>query len=161
MYTNAPFTTRPLSALVDGNLTTFFHSKWQAPTVPLPHYIVLDLGEEVSVFGFKSTNTDRSSDRAWKTLHIYGSDSYDPTKFFDGVALVDGSTVDISQGGAKLITTLTDLPGATGAVYQSDVIKADQPIRWLWLETTETTDGQQYFALAELELFKYSITYPE
>lgn len=160
MYTNAPFPTRALKFLVDGSVETFFHSQWQT-TVKLPHYIVIDLGEEITAFKFKSTNTNRASDRSWKTMNVYGSNTYDPKQFFDGVAFVDGTTVSIAEAGTTLLASFTDLPGGTLEIYQSDIIPIETPVRWLWFETTETTDGASYFALSELELYKCEITYPE
>lgn len=157
MYTNAPFTTRPLSALIDGDLTTFFHSQWQTEVL-LPHYIVIDLGEEVEAFGFKSTNTNRDGDNSWKTVEIYGSDSYDPQAYFDGIRFIHGNTIDLSEAGTTLITTLTDLPGAKSASYVSSPISLEKPARWLWFKVTQTTDGvRPFFALAELEIYKYQI----
>ena len=160
MYTNAPFTTRPLSALIDGDATTFFHSQWQTP-VALPHYIVIDLGQEFSAFSFKSTNSNRAGDRSWKTLNVYGSSSYDPEAFFDGVRLVDGNSVDINEGGTTLLSSYADLPGTVGTIYTSEIISTKTPVRWVWFEVTETTDGISYFALAELEIYKYTIMSPE
>lgn len=156
-YTNAPFTTRPLSALIDGDLTTFFHSQWQIEVL-LPHYIVIDLGEEVEAFSFKSTNTNRDADNSWKTVEIYGSDSYDPQVYFDGIKLINGNTIDLSEAGTTLITTLTDLPGTKGTSYASPIISSEKSARWLWFKVTKTTDGvRPYFALAELEIYKYQI----
>ena len=160
MYTNAPFTTRPLSALIDGDVATFFHSQWQTP-VALPHYIVIDLGKEFSAFSFKSTNSNRANDRSWKTLNVYGSTGYDPEAFFDGVKFVDGKSVDISKGGATLLASYTDLPGTVSTIYTSEIVQAKAPVRWVWFEVTETTDGIPYFALAELEIYKYTIMSPE
>lgn len=154
------FTTRPLSALIDGDVATFFHSQWQTP-VALPHYIVIDLGKEFSAFSFKSTNSNRANDRSWKTLNVYGSTGYDPEAFFDGVKFVDGNSVDISKGGATLLASYTDLPGTVSTIYTSEIVQAKAPVRWVWFEVTETTDGIPYFALAELEIYKYTIMSPE
>lgn len=160
MYTNAPFTTRPLSALIDNDAATFFHTQWQTP-VALPHYIVIDLGQEFSAFSFKSTNSNRATDRSWKTLNVYGSSNYSPEMFFDGIEFVDGNSVDISKGGTALLASYTDLPGTASTIYTSEIVSANTPVRWLWFEVTETTDGISYFALAELEIYKYSIMSPE
>lgn len=157
MYTNAPFTNRPLSALIDGDLATFFHSQWQTEVL-LPHYIVIDLGEKVEAFSFKSTNANRDGDNSWQTVEIYGSDSYDPQAYFDGIKFINGNTIDLSGSGATLITTLTALPGTKAASYTSSIRSLEKPTRWLWFKATKTTDGvRPYFALAELEIYKYQI----
>lgn len=157
MYTNAPFPTRPFSALIDGDVTTFFHSQWQTE-VRLPHYIVVDLGEAVDAFSFRSVNTNRAGDNSWKTVEIYGSDSYDPQAYFDGVAFVHGDEVDLSGAGVVALGTVTDIPGDVSATYTSETITTDRPVRWLWFKVTETTDGTRpFFALAELDIYKYSV----
>ena len=96
IWTNAPFPTRPVTALVDGDITNFFHSQWQT-TVAMPHYLVIDLGEEVSAIKFRSTNTNRPADSSWKTINLYTSDDYNPAQWFDGVKFINGDSVDISQ----------------------------------------------------------------
>ena len=37
--------------LIDGNLETFWHSKWSPQNDPMPHVVVLDLGREVTLKG--------------------------------------------------------------------------------------------------------------
>ena len=81
IWTNAPFPTRPIKDLVDGNIATFFHSWWSS-LVEMPHYLVVDLGEEVSAIKFRSTNTNRANDSSWKTINLYTSDSYNPAEWF-------------------------------------------------------------------------------
>lgn len=160
MYTNAPFTTRPLSSLIDNDATTFFHTQWQT-LVALPHYIIIDLGQEYSAFSFKSINSNRAQDGSWKTLKVYGSSNYDPERFFNGVEFVDGNSVDISEGGAVELASYTDLPGTTSNTYNSEIISTNTPVRWLWFKVEETTNGNPYFAMAELEIYKYSSMSPE
>lgn len=160
IWTNAPFPTRAIKFLVDGDITTFFHSQWQNP-VEMPHYLVVDLGEEASAIKFRSTNTNRPADSAWKTIHLYTSDSYNPSEWFDGVKFVDGSSVDISQAGTHKETTLTELPDGVSVVYTSEIIPLSKPSRYLWFEVTETTKGTPYFALGELELYSCSMVVPE
>lgn len=157
MYTNAPFPTRPFSALIDGDPNTFFHSQWQTE-VRLPHYIVVDLGEAVDAFSFRSVNTNRANDNSWKTVEVYGSDSYDPQAYFDGVAFTHGDEVDLSGAGLLSLGTVADIPGDQSATYTSETFTADRPVRWVWFKVTETTDGARpFFALAELDIYKYSV----
>ena len=49
-------------------------------SVEMPHYLVVDLGEEVSAIKFRSTNTNRANDSSWKTINLYTSDSYNPAR---------------------------------------------------------------------------------
>ena len=156
IWTNAPFPTRPVTALVDGNTAKFFHSQWQT-TVEMPHYLVIDLGEEVSAIKFRSTNTNRVNDSSWKTINLYTSDSYNPAEWFDGVQFIDGNSVDISQAGTHKETTLIELPDGVDEVYNSEIIPLSKPSRYLWFEVTETTKGTPYFALGELEIYQCSM----
>ena len=156
IWTNAPFPTRPIKDLVDGNIATFFHSWWSS-LVEMPHYLVVDLGEEVSAIKFRSTNTNRANDSSWKTINLYTSDSYNPAEWFDGVEKIDGNTVDISQAGTHKETTLTGLPNGVSEVYNSEIIPLSKPSRYLWFEVTETTKDTPYFALGELEIYQCSM----
>lgn len=156
LWTNAPFPTRKIDYLVDGTTTSFFHTQWQT-TVNLPHYVVIDLGEEVSAFNFRSINTNRPADSAWENINIYTSDSYDPNTWFDGVKFVNGDGIDISEAGTHLETALTDLPDGVDATYTSEIIPLSKPSRYLWFEVTKTTKDLPYFAEAELEIYKYSM----
>ncbi|MFJ2030157.1 discoidin domain-containing protein [Streptosporangium sp. NPDC087985] len=39
--------------VLDGNQATFWHTRWYGGTDPLPHHIVLDLGEKLEVTGLR------------------------------------------------------------------------------------------------------------
>src|SRR5712691_9057637 len=39
--------------VIDGNTTTFWHTEWYQRTAPLPHTLVLDLGGQYQVDGFR------------------------------------------------------------------------------------------------------------
>src|SRR5262249_10583429 len=38
---------------IDGNTATFWHTEWSQLTAPLPHTLVLDLGSQYQVTGFR------------------------------------------------------------------------------------------------------------
>lgn len=156
MYTNAPFPARPLNDLIDGNISTFFHSQWTT-LVNLPHFIVIDLGAPLHAFSFKSVNTNRAADSSWKTVEVYGSESYDPEKYFDGTTFVHGNVVDLSEVKLTPLGVFNDMSGEVSAGYSSTIISTDTSVRWLWFKVTETAKVTPYFALAELEIFKYAM----
>lgn len=156
MYTNAPFPTRPLGDLVDGNISTFFHSQWST-LVSLPHFIVIDLGESLNAFSFKSVNTNRAADSSWKTVEVYGSESYNSDEYFDGIQFVNGDVVDLSEAKLTPLGVFNEMSGEVSASYSSTIISTDTSVRWLWFKVTETTKQTPYFALAELEIFKYAM----
>ncbi|MBB1509692.1 glycoside hydrolase N-terminal domain-containing protein [Tessaracoccus sp. MC1756] len=49
-----------VSAAIDGNPSTFWHTQWSAGTPNYPHYIVLDLGEEKEFTSFTYTPRPKS-----------------------------------------------------------------------------------------------------
>lgn len=164
IWTNAPFPTRKVDFLIDGNTDAnhFFHSQWST-VVKLPHYLVFDLGEEVDCFQFRLTNNTRTNatDSYPHTINIYASDSYDPEEWFDGKEFIDGDLIDVTkEGGPHMETKVTDLPDGQGDVYTSENIPLSEPFRYLWFEVTEvsgpdgTNTDKQYFSLAEFEIFK-------
>ena len=170
MYTSAPApaATRSIAFLVDGNVadpTNFFGTI--ATGITLPHYIVVDLGEKVSEFYFKTYNAVRPADVniAWKTMKLYGSDEYVVEEFFDGVNPVNGNVVDMTKANAQYIGEYMN-EGAAKYVFQSDKIALEKPARWLWfavtaVHQTATSDVKPFFLMQELEVFKYSEYIPE
>ena len=160
IWTNAPFAAHPAKDVADGSTATFFHTQWQQK-VEMPHYLIVDLGEEASALKFRFTNSPRAADSSWKTVNVYTSDRYDPALWFDGVKLIHGNSVDIAKGGTRKEITFTDLPAGAGKVYNSDIIPLSKPSRFLWFETTETTSGTAFFTLAELEIYACSMIIPE
>ncbi|UII18955.1 BT_3987 domain-containing protein [Fulvivirga ligni] len=50
--------------ILDGDYATFWHSKWAGGEAPAPHYLIIDMGEEVMVHGISIVNRDQK-DSEW------------------------------------------------------------------------------------------------
>jgi beta-galactosidase len=54
---------------IDGQISNFYHSRWSKDTAKPPHYLVIDMGAEVEVAGFRYTPRQDSVSgriRAWR-----------------------------------------------------------------------------------------------
>lgn len=134
---NQESTEGPLANLVDGDESTYFHMSWSNPTA-FPHYIVVDLGKEVSGISFTYVCRDHTNCNNPQEMEVYGSSTF------------DGVTFDETAFDAALLASLSDLPAEQGASYTSAQYTANEPFRYLWLKVLSEVNGYEYVALAEL-----------
>lgn len=134
-----------VSALLDGDATTYFHSQWSGTAVPDDHYLQVDKGEGNLIDNFKFAYSVRNpDDNNGQSPHptvisVYGS--------------VDGS--DFSQLLATFKSTDEDnpLPDYTsyGTIWTSSTIPARAAYRYLRFVVTgsrgpgKTQYGGHYF----------------
>lgn len=155
IYTNAQESSEgQVANFVDGNTSTFFHTSW-SEEVEFPHYVVVDLGEKVEEFTFETVGRSGASTAQWKDLNIYVSSDYDSEEFF-GVEATSGANFK-----AKVPTVATLVKSYTGLAYTAaptvvkyDTISCPTPIRYVWFETTATTNGSTFMAFGELYMYK-------
>lgn len=131
----------PIKNLLDGNLNTYFHAAWSVNNGPMPHYIVVDLGEmyEAMKFGYTTRNHAGAGNHP-KHMDVYVSKTF------------DGSTYDVS--GLTKMASLSDLPNGASQKFNSGDYILDDVYRYVWFEVKETHGGTAYFALAQLEIFE-------
>lgn len=131
--------------MVDGDLTTFFHTVWSGTEVNENHYFQIDCGEGLSLGDFVLSYTTRPSDTG-------GNDA--PTNI-----IITGSNTTDAEGnvtGWEDIATLSEgLPTGKAASYTSDIIgSSSNTYRYLRFTVTTasggTFGGQYYFGIAEL-----------
>lgn len=131
--------------MVDGDLTTFFHTVWSGTEVKENHYFQIDCGEGLSLGDFVLSYTTRPSGTG-------GNDA--PTNI-----IITGSNTTDAEGnvtGWEDITTLSEgLPTGKAASYTSDIIgSSSNTYRYLRFTVTTasggTFGGQYYFGIAEL-----------
>lgn len=131
--------------MVDGDLTTFFHTVWSGTEVNENHYFQIDCGEGLSLGDFVLSYTTRPSGTG-------GNDA--PTNI-----IITGSNTTDAEGnvtGWEDITTLSEgLPTGKAASYTSDIIgSSSNTYRYLRFTVTTasggTFGGQYYFGIAEL-----------
>ena len=131
--------------MVDGDLTTFFHTVWSGTEVNENHYFQIDCGEGLSLGDFVLSYTTRPSGTG-------GNDA--PTNI-----IITGSNTTDAEGnvtGWEDIATLSEgLPTGKAASYTSDIIgSSSNTYRYLRFTVTTasggTFGGQYYFGIAEL-----------
>lgn len=74
----------PAAALLDGDINSFWHTKWQNGSDKFPHSVVFDLGKDYQVTGFEYTQRQNGPNGKIKDYEIYVSES--PTDFGSKVA---------------------------------------------------------------------------
>ena len=150
LYCNAPGKTNDydgdnlgVAALLDtnddgtANTGTFLHTTYTGDSYDddLDHYLRLDMGKDKALVSFKFNYVGRvgNTGNAPKTIVVEGSN--DRENFEE-------------------ITTLSALPTANNATYQSDVITNGKAYRYIRFMVKETSNGSkykehQYFALSQ------------
>lgn len=134
----------PIANLIDGDATTFFHMNWSSP-VAFPHYIIVDLGKEVTNIMFSYTCRNNANCNNPKEMELYATTSF------------DGKTFDETSFDAELLGSLSDLPAGQAASYTSGQYEASTPFRYLWFKVLSEVNGNKYIALAELSVSEWSM----
>ena len=151
LYSNAPcktdmygdqFTT--WDVLFDGKDNTFFHSDYsgQDSEDGLDHYLRVDMGEgnALSIFTFSYRNRDtNSSKNAPATIIVEGSNDAD--------------------GEYEVIATLSALPSANSAVYESTLLGNGNAYRYIRFrvvatQLNEMQGGHPFFFISEFEMYQ-------
>lgn len=117
----------PATAVLDGNTTTFWHSRWSTNPVSYPHNLVIDMGAVKAVNGIAWKHREGSTRRAVKTVEILGST--------DGVNFTSYGTFTLSNSNDGM--NYINLGGTKNIRY----FKANMINAW---------DGTQFAAIAEL-----------
>ncbi len=78
---------------IDGDASTFWHTRWQGEQTPYPHWITIDLGAQYDVTGFAYTQRGGQSNARMKDFEVFVSDS--PDEF--GEAAHTGAFLDLSR----------------------------------------------------------------
>lgn len=121
----------PLEDLIDGNLDTYFHSRWSGGGLTdRDHHIQVDLKQDLQIFTFYYTVRHNNSNKAPKKI-----------------------IVDVSKDGVTYttLTTITKgLPTTTRGEYTSPLIQAEEPFRHLRIIVPQETND--CFAMGEFKL---------
>lgn len=83
----------PATALLDGKLDSFWHTKYSGGTDNFPHSVVFNLGKSYNVTSFEYTQRQSNSNGKIKDYELFVSDS--PTEF--GAKVASGSLLDLSR----------------------------------------------------------------
>lgn len=127
----------PIERLVDGNISTYFHSRWSSAggAVTEPHYIQIQLNEPITACRFRHTTRHNNGNGSPQDVEIKVSN--------------DGNTW------TTLARINSGLPNAANQGYLSDIMTAAAPFTYLRyvVHQASTRPAPTYFALAEFELF--------
>ncbi|MGL5318478.1 MAG: BT_3987 domain-containing protein [Bacteroidales bacterium] len=123
-----------IAGLIDGNLTTFFHSAWSVPASSLPHYFQVRLDTPVKNMKFQYYTRHNSGNQAPKTIHLKGSN--------DGTNFVLIKTFD------------SGLPTTSGTAFNTPIFASDVAYSYLRFEVPLSAAGEnKFFAMAEFKLW--------
>lgn len=126
----------PIKNLIDGNVNTFFHTRWSSPQQPMPHDIQINLNEPLENFQFYTQNRNGSQ---------------------EAPAVVE---VQISNDGTNWETIETieaGIPSGGSAEYTSAVFRPGKTFRHFRYNVLRTQNSRNYFNLAEFALYDVTI----
>jgi len=126
----------PIKNLIDGDVSTFFHTRWSSPQKPLPQYIQIDFNEQHQNFVFYYQNRN-GSQVGPREVQIQVSS--------------DGLNWETLQ------TISSGLPSGSKAEYTSDLIKSDIKFAHFRFTVTKTYGDVKYFNLAEFAFYDAQI----
>lgn len=132
----------PIANLIDGDVSTFFHTRWSSPQHDLPHYIQIDFKESHENFVIWYQN------RQWSQ------------------ACPQTVELQISDNGNEweTVKTITSgLPTGGSAEYTSELIQPGKTFTHFRFNVTKTNGNTKYFNMAEFRFYdaKVDIYDPE
>lgn len=126
----------PIENLLDGDIYSFFHTRWSSPQIPMPQYIQIDLNEPIDDFQFYFVN------RAWSQV---------------GAEIVE---IQISNDGESWETVETisaGLPSSGYADYTSEVFSPGKTFTHFRYNVLQTYGNRNYYNMAEFRLYDVTI----
>lgn len=143
LSTNAQEPTEgPIKNLIDGSSETYFVTRWSSPVPAAPHWIQVDLEQELTSFNF-AYDPRKSS-------------SYPPTNF-DIIVSQDGDNWTLLKNFTK---EDDELPTGTGS-YKSPTIKSKLPFKHLRFSVNQTEQGTEFWTMSEFRIAEVIIVDPE
>lgn len=129
-------------AVLDGDINTFWHSRWTGAGATPPHYITVDMKKALPVKGFSFRHRYPSMQRAIRNVKVEVSN--------------DGSTWTMIPNADPLITNYT-YTLALVDTQQDLYLPANSTFRYFRITVptkADVYDGTDYAALAELNVIK-------
>lgn len=125
----------PLSALLDDNVNTYFHTAWSV-AVSDAHYMQVNLPENVERFGFSYTNRSSNGNAAMAWFTVYGGAG-------------EGNLAAIKQ----YSWDGDGLPGGAAGKYTSGVLTVEEPINTVRFECNGNWTGGKFFVWSEFKFY--------
>jgi len=116
---------------VDGNPDTIWHTPWEPSPLPMPHFLVVDLGREVRVKGI----------------------AYLPRQDMENGRIADYE-VSASRDGAAWGEPLASGRWPNGAGRRTVLFRRPVPARYVRLVAKSEVNGKAFAAVAELEVLE-------
>lgn len=113
--------------VIDGNVTTYWHSRWSSDAASYPHHFTVDMSKSMGIEGF--VISQRNGSRKIKDFKIH-----------------------VSQDNENW-TTLVDSQLLNDASQQVQNLAERTTFRYFKFEGLNAHDGQQFGALAEIGIF--------
>lgn len=139
-----------IAALIDGDPTTYFHSRYNETESVGPHYLTIDLRDNaVSQFIFRMTSRQSSYCDFPSDIRVLATN--DPSS--------DGNWVEVAH--------ITEgVPSGAGVTYDSPAITMGETYRYLRFVVLETISGRSnsatgsyFFTLSEFQIYNYEVDY--
>lgn len=124
-----------LANLLDGNITTYFHSAWSMSIVE-EHYVQVALKEGVQNFVFSYTNRDVNGNAAMAEFYVSVSE--------DGKVFKELERFTVSED---------SLPTGKAESWTSPTIRCDKPYEYIRFTNVVNASGKKYFVWSEFSLF--------
>ena len=124
----------PIENVLDGDINTFFHSRWSNP-IPDLHDFIVKLPEPIQKFAFSyTTRAQYAANSAFRKVELWGGDS------LENMHLI------------KTYARETDkLPSTDAATYYSPMLTLDKPVKVLqWIHNPDS--GSKFFTMSEFSI---------
>lgn len=125
----------PLANILDGSISTFFHSAWSI-TVSGEHYVQVNLPETINSFMFSYTNRSSNGNAALASFNV-------------SVSLNGSDFTSIKD----FVWDTDNLPGNAAGVYNSPELKSPSPIKSIRFTCKGNWTGGPYFVWSEFSLY--------
>lgn len=127
----------PIANLIDGNNNTFFHTRWSAPTIPMPQYIQIALANPIQAFQFWTRNRNGSQQAPVEV------------------------EVQISNNGidwTTLSTITSGIPSGSQGEYTSEIFRPAAQFNFFRYNVLRTAGNANYFNMAEFKIYDVQIS---
>lgn len=148
MSSNAPDAEAPeMSALVDNDFTTYFHSAWRGDTPDAPHHLQIDLDAEYKALVFKMSQRLGQLNNANPTkFALYATNDPEGEWAHEGDYVIDWKYTNTIDG-----TEYLNFTGVAAA-------EMSKPYRYVRFAVTETTtngkhNGYPFFYLSKFDAY--------
>ncbi|GGI45545.1 hypothetical protein GCM10008018_12700 [Paenibacillus marchantiophytorum] len=139
------------SNILDGSEASIWHSRWETPAAPFPHWVIIDMKKTNKINGIQRKSRTRQADLGFpKTFELYASDNLNDLK----------DTAFLGNTANKVTGTFGQT--WTGTVYK-DYLSLDKPVQGRYVKfvvtSTYNTDTSLTFtSMSEIDFTGEKIT---